>query len=133
VPQNGALGMKGEANGFKNYGMSGNERTTIEGVDMHSNENPDFSAVEEVDVKTFGNSAEVPTPGAAIQLIVKSGGNTFHGRYNEQYMSDKLQSNNIDAALKAQGIAAGDAAIYYQDFSGDLGGRLVRDQLLVYT
>jgi hypothetical protein len=131
-PQPGVIGMKGEANGFKNYGLAGNERTTIEGIDMHSNENPDFAAVEEVDVKTFGNTAEVPTPGAAIQLIVKSGGNDFHGRYHEQYMTDKLQSNNIDAPLKAQGIAAGDAAVYYQDFSGDLGGRIVRDQLWFY-
>src|SRR4051812_35527944 len=132
-PQAGVIGMKGEANGFKSYGLSGNERTTIEGIDMHSNENPDFAAVEEVDVKTFGNTAEVPTPGAAIQLIVKSGGNQFHGRYHEQYMSDALQSDNIDAALKAQGIAAGDAAVYYQDLSGDLGGRIVRDQLWFYT
>jgi len=132
-PQAGVIGMKGEANGFKNYGLSGNERTSIEGIDMHSNENPDFAAVEEVDVKTFGNTAEVPTPGASIQLIVKSGGNQFHGRYHEQLMTDKLQSDNIDAALKAQGIAAGDAAIYYRDFSGDLGGRIVRDKLWFYT
>ena len=131
-PQPGVIGMKGEANGFKNYGLSGNERTTIEGVDMHSNENPDFAAVEEVDVKTFGNTAEIATPGAAVQLIVKSGGNNFHGRYNEQYMTEKLQSDNIDAALKAQGIAAGDTAVYYQDFSGDLGGRLIRDKLWFY-
>ena len=62
-PQGGVIGMKGEANGFKNYGaaLSGQERASIEGVDMQSNENPDFSAVEEVDVKTFGNSAEVST------------------------------------------------------------------------
>ncbi|HEY7170608.1 MAG TPA: carboxypeptidase regulatory-like domain-containing protein [Vicinamibacterales bacterium] len=132
-PQAGVIGMKGEANGFKNYGLIGNERTSIEGIDMHSNENPDFAAVEEVDVKTFGNTAEVPTPGAAIQLIVKSGGNDFHGRYHEQFMTEKLQSNNIDAALKAQGIAAGDTAIYYQDLSGDLGGRIIRDQLWFYT
>jgi hypothetical protein len=131
-PQVGVIGMKGEANGFQNYGISGNERTTIEGVDMHSNENPDFASVEEVDVKTFGNTAEIPTPGAAIQLIVKSGGNTFHGRYYEQYMTDKFQSNNVDAKLLAQGIASGDAAIYYQDFSGDLGGRIVRDKLWFY-
>src|SRR5207245_10538634 len=74
-PQAGVIGMKGEANGFKNYGavLSGQERTSIEGIDMHSNENPDFTAVEETDIKTFGNTAEVSTPGAAIQLIVKSG------------------------------------------------------------
>src|SRR6185295_7397403 len=131
-PQAGVIGMKGEANGFKNYGLSGNERTSIDGIDMHSNENPDFAAVEEVDVKTFGNTAEVPTPGASIQLIVKSGGNDFHGRYHEQFMTDTLQANNIDQALLAQGIAAGDAAIYYQDLSGDLGGRLVRDKLWFY-
>src|SRR5216684_871046 len=133
-PQGGVIGMKGEANGFKNYGatLSGQERASIEGVDMQSNENPDFSAVEEVDVKTFGNSAEVATPGAAIQLIVKSGGNAFHGRYQEQYMTDSLQSNNVDAALQAQGISAGDTAVYYQDLSGDLGGRIIRDKLWFY-
>jgi hypothetical protein len=133
-PQSGVIGMKGEANGFKNYGamLSGQERTSIEGIDMQSNENPDFSTVEEVDAKTYGNTAEVSTPGAALQLIVKSGGNTFHGRYQGQYMTDKLQSNNVDAALQAQGIAAGDTAVYYTDFAGDLGGRIIRDRLWFY-
>jgi hypothetical protein len=137
-PQAGQIGMKGEANGFKNYGASfdtnggAQERTSIEGVDMHSNENPDFSTVQEVDIKNYGNTSEVSTPGAAIQLIVKSGGNSFTGRYQEQYMTDSLQSNNLDAALKAQGIAAGDTAVHYQDLSGDLGGRIVRDKLWFY-
>jgi len=132
-PQPGQLGSSALGNGFKSYGMSaGQQRTSIEGIDMQTNETPDFSSLEEVDVKTFGNSAEIPTPGAAVQLIVKSGGNQFHGQYKEQYMTHHLQATNIDDALQKQGIHAGDALVFFQDFAGDLGGRVVRDKLWFY-
>jgi carboxypeptidase family protein len=113
------------------YGGAGGANM-IEGVRMNPNETPDFTAFEDVDVKTFGNTADVDVPGAAIQLVVKSGGNQFHGRYNELAQNHRFQSNNVDTALRAQGIKTGDAIVYYNDISGDLGGRIVRNKLWFY-
>jgi hypothetical protein len=117
--------------------MAGNSATgggtvEIDGVKIQQNEIPDFTAFEEVDVKTFGNTADVDAPGAAVQLVVKSGGNQFHGRFNEIAQNKRFQSNNIDAALRAQGITAGDAVVYYNDLSGDLGGRIIVNKLWFY-
>lgn len=116
----------------KTYGQSTRATTTVEGIVVQLNETPDFASLEEVDVKTFGNTAETENPGAAVQLIVKSGGNEFHGRYVGGAQHHRFQSSNIDAPLRAQGISGGDAIRYYTDFTGDLGGRLVRDKLWFY-
>ena len=129
-PPMGDIAISGS---FRSYGgASGQERTSVEGIDMRISDVPNFATVEEVDAKTYGNTAEMSTPGAAFQLIIKSGGNTFHGRYDEQYMTDRFQAKNIDAALQAQGLQAGDGLVYFQDFSGDLGGYIVRDKLWFY-
>src|SRR5205814_5666523 len=101
----------------KTYGAGGGT-AVMEGVKMNPNEVPDFTTFEEVDVKTFGNTADVDTPGAAVQLIIKSGGNQFHGRYGEITQNHRFQSNNVDAPLRAQGITTGDGIVYYNDLSG---------------
>ncbi len=129
IPQFGSIQLSGA---FKSYGVAGQERTAVEGMDMRASDVPNFAAVEEVSATTFGNTAEMMTPGAQFNMIVKSGGNDFHGSVTEEYMSDRLQSKNIDAALQAQGIQAGDALIHFQDFGGELGGRLIRDKLWFY-
>jgi hypothetical protein len=131
-PKTGETGSRNQGNSAKSYGQSGYATNEVEGIKMHPNEVPDFASVEEVDVKTFGNTAETDQPGAVIQLIVKSGGNQFHGRYKEMAQHMRFQSTNVDDALRAQGVSAGDAIRYYHDFSGDLGGRIVRDKLWFY-
>ena len=131
-PQVGEIGFRALTGGHKTYGQAGNTSNSVEGIEMPPNEAPDFAAVEEVDVKTYGHTAEAAIPGAVVQLIVRSGGNDFHGRYLQQAIHKKFQANNVDDELRAQGISAGDAMNYYYDFSGDLGGRIVRDKLWFY-
>jgi outer membrane receptor protein involved in Fe transport len=130
-PQVGEIGFRALTGTFQAYGQSDVD-TVIDGLDMQSNEAPDFASVQEVDVKTFGNTAEVANPGAVVQLVLKTGGNDFHGRLKEEVMGDKLQSANVDDALRAQGIQSGDALVYFQDFSGDLGGRIMPNRLWFY-
>ena len=102
---------------------------TLEGVWTIANQYPDFATLEEADIRTFGNSAEVGTPGYASILVVKSGGNEFHGDFRAAYQTDKWQADNVDARLRAQGITQGRVLKYFYDVSGDLGGRLVRNKL----
>jgi hypothetical protein len=131
-PQTAEVGFRAVVAGHKTYGQSGNTSNSLDGIEMLSNEAPDFSSVDEVDVKTYGNTAEAGASGAVIQLIVQSGGNKFHGRYTEQVIHRRLSSNNVDDALRQQGINDGDRMNYHYDFTGDLGGFIVRDKLWFY-
>jgi hypothetical protein len=116
----------------KTYGTRLPTQTTYEGLPVDSNGIPNFSSFEEVDVKSYGNTAEAVNPSAIINMVVKSGGNQFHGRYADYAQGSKFQSNNIDDALRRQGLTAGDAIVWQNELAGDLGGRIVRDKLWFY-
>jgi hypothetical protein len=123
------------SSGFRAYGVDRGQSTVttmIEGIEMRTAAYPNFATVEEVEARTYGNTAEITRPGPAVQLVIKSGGNDLHGTYQEQYMTDRVQSSNIDASLRGQGLQAGDSLKHFQDLAGDLGGRLVRNTLWFY-
>src|SRR5262249_15095042 len=60
------------------------------------------------------------------------GGNDFHGIYSGAFETPKLQADNLDAALKSQGLSATSPLKNYYDLSGDVGGRIIRDRLWFY-
>ena len=117
----------GQAQGA-NSGSAGLYQT-LDGVLTYSNQLPDLYSLEEVSVKTYGNTAEVGSPSVATVMIVKSGGNQFHGRVREAYQHKSFSSDNVDDRLRAQGISAGREIQYFSDFSANLGGRIIRDKL----
>jgi hypothetical protein len=89
----------------------------------------DYATLEEATVQVMGHSAATPTRGLAINGVVKSGGNDFHGQMYYARTSDNLRSSNLTPALLRQGISEGDELRLRDDWSGELGGRLVRDKL----
>jgi outer membrane receptor protein involved in Fe transport len=128
----GAIGLNGRSR-FNTYGIdSGNTNVTVmvDGFKIIANSQPDFANTVETDVKTYGNGAEVKEAGALINMVTKSGGNDFHGRYSENYM--RQTGNNLTSDLSARGLTVGSSLQYYNDVSGDLGGRIVRDKLWFY-
>jgi carboxypeptidase family protein len=120
------------------YGVEGQPKLQYEGMNiaMGADQNTPIyfidNSLEEVQVRTSGNDAEVSTPGVSMVAIMKSGGNTFHGAYRASYQPDALQASNLNDSLKAQGIGAPPQLKTFYDFAGDLGGRLVRDRLWFY-
>jgi hypothetical protein len=131
--QAGQIGFAALTGSYNSYGFPGQDRNFMDGIDHHDSEGVDFAIAQEEDVKTFGTTAESQTAGAQLSLLVKSGGNNFHGRYREEFFNQNLDSKNVDAALRAQGIGTGDALVYSTDFVGDLGGRIIRDKLWFYS
>jgi hypothetical protein len=128
----GAIGLNARIR-FNTYGInSGNTNVTVmvDGFKIIANSVPDLANTEEVDVRTYGNSAEVKEAGAMINLVTKSGGNQFHGRYSEAYM--RQPSQNITPELEARGLKVGTSLQYFNDASGDLGGRIVKDKVWFY-
>jgi hypothetical protein len=130
--QAGHIGFPALSSNYNSYGFTGQERNFMDGVNFHSSEGVDFAIAEEVDTKTFGTTAETPTAGAQISIIVKSGGNEYHGRLRHELFHDALISSNVDDEQRRQGVGTGDKLILSNDFVGDLGGRFIRDTLWFY-
>lgn len=125
----GAIGLNARAR-FNTYGIaSGNTNVTVmvDGFKIIANSIPDLANSQEIDVRSYGNSAEVKEAGAMINVVTKSGGNDFHGRYSEAYMVQP--GNNLSDELAARGLRIGSELKYFNDASADLGGRIVRDRL----
>jgi outer membrane receptor protein involved in Fe transport len=130
APNIGSLGL-GSSGSFSVYGSTG-QNILVDGLEIRSNTYPDFSSAEEVDIKTFANGADITTPGAVWNIVTKSGGNQFHGRYAEQYINKAFQSSNIDDTIRAQGLSIADSVRYFSDWNSDLGGKIVKDKLWFY-
>jgi hypothetical protein len=92
----------------------------------------DFYQVEEASFKTSGNNADVAFGGVYQQMIMKSGGNTFHGSGQGDYENKKWQSNNVSKDLAAQGFKVTNPTTRYYDGNGDLGGFILKNKLWFY-
>src|SRR5262249_33969080 len=129
----GAIGLNGRSR-FNTYGLdSGNTNVTVmvDGFKIIANSQPDFANSLETDVKTYGNSAEVKEAGALLNVITKSGGNDYHGRYSDFYM--RQPTSNITSELTSRGLTVGTSLQYYNDLFADLGGPVQRDKLWFYA
>ncbi|MBF8301326.1 MAG: TonB dep Rec protein [Acidobacteria bacterium] len=124
---------------FRAFGQNGDSWQQLDGVVTTSPKSGnqsgnwfDFSAIEETTVTTVGNTAEAPTRGIQMNVIIKSGGNDFHGGGMWLQSGQRFQGSNIDDTLRSQGITSGNPVAARWDLSGELGGRIVRDKLWFY-
>jgi carboxypeptidase family protein len=123
---------------LSSYGVLSQPKLQVEGMNitMGADQNTAIyfndATLEEVQIKSSGNDAEVSVPGISMVAIMKSGGNTFHGTYQASTESPKFQADNLDNALRSQGLTATSPLKNFYDVSADLGGRIVRDKLWFY-
>jgi len=124
---------------LSSYGVLSQPKLQVEGMNitMGADQNTAIyfndSTLEEVQVKTSGNDAEVSVPGISMVAIMKSGGNQFHGTYQASGEWPKLQADNLNSDLRAQGLTATSPLKNFYDVSADLGGRIIRDKLWFYA
>ncbi len=120
------------------YGMEAQPKLQYQGMNiaMGADQNTPIyfidNSLEEVQVRTSGNDAEVSTPGVSMIAIMKSGGNKYHGSYRASYQPDSLQANNLNDELRKQNINAPPELKKFYDVAADLGGRIIRDKLWFY-
>ena len=100
------------------------------GGNKASSMNP--AAVAETTVQT-ASSASAESGGVVINAIPREGGNTFHGMFQTNYGNKSLQSDNLDAALRARGATAGSDIRTLYDVEGGAGGPLRRNKLWFYV
>jgi outer membrane receptor protein involved in Fe transport len=112
-----------------------NVNVTVNGVDNKDNTvgGPVMQlpgeAVEEFKVSTQRfSAANGRSEGAAINMITKSGSNTFHGSFFGQFRSEALNAHNYFE--KNENGGSGDKSPYSrQVFGGSLGAPIVKDKL----
>src|SRR5437899_2271524 len=123
---------------LSSYGVLSQPKLQVEGMNitMGADQNTAIyfndSTLEEVQIKTSGSDAEVSVPGISMVAIMKSGGNAFHGAYQISSETPKLQADNLNSALRAQGLTATSPLKNFYDLSADLGGRIIRDKVWFY-
>ena len=90
--------------------------------------------------KIFGTSEEeaeqtkllAANQGVYMNATIKSGTNDWHGSVYTDWQDDSFQSTNVDQDLLDRGLAGGAGFSRFNEFSGDLGGPIVRDKLWFY-
>jgi len=115
------------------YGITGQSTALIEGINTRkSNSNAetnfDYTGLEEMQVVPTGGDAQTALPGVFLNAIVKSGGNTFHGRGEANFEDQKLESNNVTDTLRSQGYTTPQLILQAKDTSGGLGGPILKDK-----
>jgi hypothetical protein len=94
----------------------------------------DFGTYEEAQITTAAKGADAMNPGLTMNLVVKSGSNTFKGLGSANYQSGDLQSKNITPELLAKGYAPGvNKFTKLVDYYGEVGGPILKDKLWFYA
>jgi hypothetical protein len=128
--------------GFRAYGLNGG-RGEIEGINSSQFGSggllgySDMESYEDMAVNVVGNGAATNVAGAYVNVVSKSGGNTYHGQYYIDYQKDSFGTHNIDDALIARGlVGTGVVGVrdlntfkLFRDISANLGGFIKKDKL----
>src|SRR3954452_1287872 len=88
----------------------------------------DTANVQEITFRTSGGLGEAETGGPLMNVVPKTGGNTFRGSTSFQYSNSSLQSDNYDAFLRSKLNSPSQILALY-DVDGALGGPIKRDKL----
>ena len=105
----------------------------IEGLDNNIEEDNNLTAIvlpadaiAAVDVSTSAWDPELGRAGAAaVNVIMKSGTNGFHGSLFEYHSNSDLQARNVFASSVPHGV--------HNQFGGSAGGRILRDRLFYFA
>ena len=122
-------------NGSSQYGLN----ISLDGTDASLIETPTFGdpsqqsllntvspeSIEQIELKTATFSAEVGrATGGVVNIITKSGSNTFRGTAFEYLRNDALDARNFFAAAKDP--------LRQNQFGGNLGGPVIADRLFFF-
>jgi len=87
---------------------------------------------QEIGIVTGSGSAEVETAGVQINMVPRSGGNTFSLNGVATGTNGNLQGRNLDDELQARGVTAGPSVKNIYDFGVGVGGPIVQNKLWFY-
>ena len=89
----------------------------------------DTRNAQEVNFTTSGSLGEVESGGPVLNIIPRTGGNTFSGTGFANGANSSLQGSNYTQALKDAGLTSPNPLIKLYDVSGAIGGPIQKDRL----
>src|SRR5688572_29441867 len=92
----------------------------------------DAVGVEEVSIRVGGGLGETDTGGPIMNIIPRSGGNTFAGTGFFSNAGDWSRGDNLNDELRAVGLTETPGIIQAHDASISYGGPILRDRLWFY-
>jgi hypothetical protein len=117
----------------RTFGRAGGNVVSYDGM-IWDQTYGDFGTYEEAQITTAAKGADAMNPGVTMNLVVKSGGNTFRGVGAAQYQNGDMQWTNVSDELLGRGYAPGtNKFTSYKDFYGEIGGPILRDKLWFYA
>ena len=123
---------------FTSHGGRGNEgRVQVDGLNVGAAFNGggvsgyvmDTPNAQEISVTLSGGLGEAEVGGTQMNVVPKTGGNTFAGTGFLSTAGEWSQGSNIDEELESFGISNPNALIQNWDASFSLGGPIKRDRL----
>ena len=114
----GKRGTKVSFNGMGVENSSGNSSYQI-----------NAATVEEMVLQTSGISAEVNADGPVMNIVPKSGGNTFQTILAGLYSNNSMESDNLSDELRSRGLNASNKRVKIFDESVSLGGPIMKDRI----
>ena len=92
----------------------------------------DAVGVDEVSIRVGGGLGETDTGGPIMNIVPRSGGNTFAGTAFTSLAGDWSRGDNLNDELRAFGLTETPGIIQAHDASFSLGGPILRDRLWFY-
>ena len=130
----------GTQTGYRAYGLSGQVRTSVEGINTTEGTNGagfyyDYGSFEEVFLGVAGQGAEAATPGVQSNFLGKSGGNRFSGELYTDWYNNSLQGSNLSdiytrpTSQGGYGFREGaNEVLRYYDVNFNVGGPIKKDK-----
>ena len=92
------------------------------------------TVMEDVQVSTGAQDISVGTGGILINMVTKSGTNSFNGSALQTYQGEKTQTDNIDDTLKAAGIRPNaNSTDIITNSNIQAGGPLLKNKLFYFA
>ena len=94
----------------------------------------DFDAFDDIQVSTGAHDITVPTSGVFLNMVTKSGGETWKGRITTAWLGDQTQTQNIDDNLLKYGFRPQTNAVdFVSDINVSAGGPILAKKLRVFA
>ena len=93
----------------------------------------DDGLVDEYSFETIGGTAEQQTSGVTLNMLPKSGGNTFSGSALASYANDNFYDSTFTEETVARGLRAPSEVEQIWDYNFQFGGPIVQDRLWFFS
>ena len=94
----------------------------------------DFDAFDDIQVSTGAHDITVPTSGVFLNMVTKSGGDSWRGRTTFAWLGDATQTQNIDDELLRYGFRPETNGVdFVSDVNISAGGPMIASKLRIFS